>query len=81
MTARAPHAPSVEDDPVLRAFARAPLSDDALTPEQLQEIQDAEREARANGKVHTHEEVIAAACAHFGVTRSQWDAGGGDSSR
>ena len=79
MTARAPSFPPVADDAVLRAFARAPLSDDVYTPEQLQEIEAAEAEGRPGGPSHTHEEVIAAACAHFGVTREAWDAAGRES--
>ena len=79
MTARVPSLPPVEDDPVLRAIARAPIV--PWTEEEDRALEDAQRAALASGepgRTLTHDELLTSLCAHHGVTREAWDAAGDD---
>jgi len=81
MTARAPKPPPVEDDPVLRAIARAPIV--PWTEEEDRALEEAERAVLASGdsgRTYTHDELVASLCAHHGVTREAWDAAAADNS-
>jgi hypothetical protein len=75
MTARAPRVAPPEEDPVLRAFERARTETD---PKEILAAVEAERAFLASGGsapgARTHEELVAAICAHHGITLEEWAA-------
>jgi hypothetical protein len=71
--------PPAEDDPVLRAIARAPIV--PWTAEEDRALDDAQRAAIATGekgRTLTYDELAASLRAHHGVTREEWHAAATD---
>jgi predicted nucleic acid-binding protein len=78
MTARAPAFLPVENDPVLRTLARAPIGEPE-TPEERAAVAAAKAEMGHSPRLLTRDALVASLCAHHGITPEEWATAGLDS--